>query len=238
MLPISDGTVFEQLKRLVDSEGDDLAGPDWLGMLAAIGIVRGQPFAPDAQAREILDQAAKTAYKMSRVIGFEQVVGGISYKVYPDRHWANPMADGMPAKPYGELNLSWMNMAGGYRALGSRINFFTNYYSVSPGMVSYTPGRGANYMMGFTDSEGAPLSGGKSYRVNLPPKIPARIFWSMTLYDAENSSGLANGQPFPSLGSREKPAQNADGSTDLLVRSHPKANKAIGSRPCRGKTIS
>ena len=96
---------------------------------------------------------------MSRVIGFEQVVGGLSYKVYPDRHWANPMADGTPAKPYGDLNLSWMNTAGGYRALDSRINFFTNYYSISPGMVSYTPGRGANYMIGFTDSEGAPLFG-------------------------------------------------------------------------------
>ena len=76
MLPISDGSVFDQLKRLVDSEGDNLAGPDWLGMLAAIGIVKGQPFTPDAHTREILDRAAKTAYKMSRVIGFEEAVGG------------------------------------------------------------------------------------------------------------------------------------------------------------------
>src|SRR5258708_26338069 len=139
MLPISDGTVFEHLKRLVDSEGDDLAGPDWLGMLAAIGIVKDRPFAPDTHAKEILDQAAKAAYRMSRVIGFEQVVGGLSLKVYPDRHWANPIADGTPAKPYGHLNLSWMNTAGGYRALHSPINFFTDYYSITPLMVSYTP---------------------------------------------------------------------------------------------------
>jgi hypothetical protein len=50
MLPISDGSAFDQLKLLVDKEGDDLAGPDWLGMLAAIGIVKGQPFSPDAHA--------------------------------------------------------------------------------------------------------------------------------------------------------------------------------------------
>jgi len=55
---------------------------------------------------------------------------------------------------------------------------------------------GANYMICFLDSEGAPLSGDKNYRVNLPPNIPAKIFWSVTLYDAENSSGLANGQPY------------------------------------------
>ena len=189
------------------------------------GSRKDRPFAPDARAREIFDRAAKAAYKMSRVIGFEQVVGGISYRVYPDRRWANPMADGTPAKPYGDLTLSWMNTVGGYRALDLRINFFTNYYSVSPGMVSYTPGRGANYIMGFTDSQGAPLSGGSSYRLSLPPNIPARIFWSVTLYDAANSSGLANGRPFPSLGSRDKPVQNADGSTDLYLGPNPPAGK-------------
>ena len=58
-----------------------------------------------------------------------------------------------------------------------------------------------------------PLSGGASYRLRLPPNIPAANFWSVTLYEAENASGLANGQPFPSLGSRDKPTQNPDGST-------------------------
>jgi hypothetical protein len=215
MLPISDGSVFDQLKRLVDSEGDNLAGPDWLGMLAAIGIVKGQPFTPDAHAREILDRAAKTAYKMSRVIGFEQVVDGLSMKIYPDRQWLNPLPDGTPADPAGALNLAWVNTAGGFLALDRRIWMFTDYYSASPGMISQIPGKGAKYIIAFSDSAGAPLSGDASYKINLPPNVPAANFWSVTVYDAENASGLANGQPFPSLGSRDKPAQNADGSTDL-----------------------
>src|SRR5271169_349902 len=72
-------------------------------------------------------------------------------------------------------------------------------------------------MIGFTDSAGTPLSGGSNYRVRLPANIPAAIFWSVTLYEAENASGLANGQPFPSLGSLDKPAANADGSTDVYL---------------------
>ena len=88
------------------------------------------------------------------------MVGGLSYLVYPDRHWVNPFADGTPAEPSGALNLSWINTAGNYLALDARTNFFTNYYSISPGMLSYTPSKGTNYMMGFTDSDGAPLSGG------------------------------------------------------------------------------
>ena len=84
-------------------------------------------------------------------------------------------------------------------------------------MLSQTPGKGAMYMVAFTDSDGTPLSGGSDYRLILPANIPAANFWSLTLYEAENASGLVNGQPFPSLGSRDKPAQNADGSTDLYL---------------------
>src|SRR5499426_616241 len=90
MLPISDGSAFDQLKLLVDSEGKNLADPDWLGMLASIGIAKGQPYTPDAATRTILDRAAKTAYKTSRVIGFEETVGDRSLRIYPDRHWVNP----------------------------------------------------------------------------------------------------------------------------------------------------
>jgi hypothetical protein len=223
MLPCSDGSVLNQLKQLVDSEGANLADADWLGMLAAIGIVKGQPFKPDAHTRVILDRAAKTAYKMSRVIGFQETVSGRSFKVYPDRRWINPMADTTPDNPSGALDLSGRRIPGGYLDLDARIWFFTNYYSISPGMISQIPGKGAKYMIAFSDSRGTPLSGDSNYRLNLPPNIPVANLWSVTLYEAKNGSGLANGQPFPSLGSRDQPMQNADGSTDLYLG--PKAPK-------------
>ena len=40
MLPASDGSAFDQLKQLVDSEGANLADPDALGMLARMGKLR------------------------------------------------------------------------------------------------------------------------------------------------------------------------------------------------------
>ena len=225
MLPVSDGSAFDQLKRLVDDEGTNLADSDSLGLLASIGIIKGQPFNPDAHTREILDRAAKTGYKMSRVIGFEPNVSGRSLLVYPDRHWVNPIADGTPENPDGPFNLGWTRKDGGYLDLDTRIWFFTDYYSISPGMVSQIPGKGAKYMIGFTDSDGTPLAGENNYRLHLPPKIPAANFWSLTLYEAENASGYANDQPFPSLGLRDKPAQNADGSTDLYLGPEAPAGK-------------
>ena len=95
------------------------------------------------------------------------------------------------------MNLAWINTAGEYLALDARVNFFTNYYLFSTGMLSITPGKGANYLMAFTDSEDAPLSGGNNYRLRLPGHHPGCHLLAVTLYDAANSSGLANGQPFP-----------------------------------------
>jgi hypothetical protein len=182
-----------------------------MGMLAAIGIERGKAWKPDARTREILGRAAATAYAMSRVLGTAEELGGVSYRVFPDRHWVNPFASGNP------FDLTWTRQPAGHRALDTRINYFTNYYSVSPGMVSQVPGAGANYMIANHDSKGALLSGGKSYTLRLPPNVPAKNFWSVTLYDAANSSLLDNGQPFPSMGTQFRPAANSDGSFDVYL---------------------
>ena len=135
------------------------------------------------------------------------------------------MPDITPANPKPSMDLAWRNLAGGYLDLDARIWFFSNYYSVSPGMVSQVPGKGAMYMIAFSDSEGQALSGGSNYRLELPRDIPAGNFWSVTLYEAANGSGLANGQAFPSLGSRDKPVANSDGSTHLFLGPQAPAGK-------------
>ena len=163
MLPISDASAFDQLKLLLDKEGANLADPGRLGDLATIGIVKGQPFTPDAHIRKILDQAAKTGYAMSRVQLFQNIVGGVSYLIWPDRQWTNPVANQTPAKPSAAVNeWPWLNSAG-ILATDSRINYFTGYYAVSLGMASQIPGKGANYWMAFFDSEGKPFVGASNY---------------------------------------------------------------------------
>ena len=53
--------------------------------------------------------------------------------------------------------------------------------------------------------------------------MPAKLFWSLTAYDATTAAGLNNGQEYPSIGSRDNPVQNEDGSTTLYFA--PKAPK-------------
>lgn len=237
MLPRNSFEAFTQLKQIVDEEGDNLAGPDWLGMLAGIGIAADQPFSPDERSRELLDAAAKTGYKTSRVIGFQPGVGKADFHVYKDRKWLNPVNNLSSRWPNAPLDLTWEAKQGGYRHLDARAWFFTDYYSISPGMVSMTPGKGAFYMIAFEDADGDQLTGDQSYKVNLPANIPAELFWSVTLYEAENASGLDNGQPFPSLGKLNKPVKNADGSIDLYIG--PKAPEGkeknwLATAPGRG----
>ena len=237
MLPRTDATAFDQLKYLVDTEGSNLAGPDWLGMLAGLGIVQDKPFTPGERLRTLLGQAAKTGYNTSRVLGLQEVSGELDYHVYKDRQWANPVNNlgcHYPT-PYNDLN--FISTKNGYRDLNARAWFFTDYYSISPGMASMTPGKGAFYMMAFRDRRGEPLVGDSSYVLRLPPNIPAELFWSVTLYEAENASGLANGQPFPSLGKLNHPATDADGSTTLHISPKPpngKESNWLATAPGRG----
>jgi hypothetical protein len=226
MLPRTDATAFEQLQRLLDSDVDAVADPDWRGMLASIGIVKGKPFQPNAKQRSILDAAAKSAYNMSRVLGFEDELGGVTYRLYPDRQWVNPFASGRGTDPNNyPFDVRFAFNDGGRTAIDQRANFFTNYYSLTPGMAYPSPGMGAFYPITHKDKDGVYLTGNHNYSLHLPPNPPAKLFWSVTVYDAANSSGLQNGQPFPSLGSRDQPVINTDGSVDLYFGDQAPAGK-------------
>ena len=73
--------------------------------------------------------------------------------------------------------------------------------------------------MGFLDSNGNPYDGAKTYKVTLPKNIPARAFWSFTVYDNQSRSMLDTPQRYPRAGSQSYPSPaaepNADGSTTI-----------------------
>ncbi len=216
MLFPPDGSYFQMLSRFIDSEVVETANLDWRGMLAGIGIFKGQPFAPDEHNKAILDAAAQTAFKMSKVAAFNNILTKPAAHIYQDRQWVTPLLGGYSPSGFEEsIEFLWRD--GSFRDLDSRISYFTNYYAISPGMISKVPGKGAAYLIGFKDSAGQLYSGNKSYKLHLPAPIPAANFWSLTLYDALTASGLDNGQSFPSLNSHDHPAANADGSVDLYV---------------------
>jgi hypothetical protein len=66
------------------------------------------------------------------------------------------------------------------------------------------------------DINGMPLEGGKSYKLHLPPRIPARNFWSVIVYDNQTRLMISTEQLWPSVFSSCKGLEvNEDSSVDV-----------------------
>ena len=90
--------------------------------------------------------------------------------------------------------------------------------ALSPSISRTSPGKDkeSNWLPAFTDSEGKPLDGSKTYKMHLPPNIPAKNFWSFVVYDNQTRSMLQTDQQFPSIGSQKKGIViNPDTSVDI-----------------------
>lgn len=81
------------------------------------------------------------------------------------------------------------------------------------------------YVAGGHDSSGAALAGEKTYRLHVPPNVPAKQYWAVTVYDLETAC-LIRGMPSPGLDSYNKEMQrNTDGSVDIYFGPKAPAGK-------------
>ncbi len=93
---------------------------------------------------------------------------------------------------------------------------------ITPAMAIQKAGAGSAYAAASVDSQKQPFDGCKTYRLHLPPNIPAKTFWSLVLYDIQTRSMLQTDQQFPSIGSQKKGVViNPDTSVDVYFA--PKA---------------
>jgi hypothetical protein len=202
-VPRNDFSFFEDIDNLVQAEPADALDPELTGQLAAIGIVKGKPFNPDARMKRILTDAATVGSATARAILFKP--RDPAAYLYPDSGWFNPLMGG------GHLF-----MRSGARLLDARTAFHYGFSVVTPSMLAHAPGAGQQYAVAAVDSGGEWLDGGKLYRLQLPANVPAKESWSVTLYDPQTRSLLQTEELQPVIGSRnEKLKPNADGSVDL-----------------------
>jgi hypothetical protein len=199
MLYPHDFSAFEMIDRYIQHEYVDPADFEFRGMAKALGIEKGKPFKPDARTRKILEQAAQTAWRMG------QVENKLLPKYYPDRQWLQPL----PVDSVHEFTYET------YNDIGWRTAMFTLGYSNSPAMFMNMVDMGAKYPFTTLDADSDVFDGSKNYKLRLPPNIPAKLFWSVTLYDPMTGAGIDNGQPFASLNQMDKPVTNSDGWVDI-----------------------
>jgi hypothetical protein len=69
-IPPNDFSFFEMINELVQLEPANSTSPELLGQLAAIGIVKGKPFNPDARMKKILTDAAAVGNAAGRIFNW------------------------------------------------------------------------------------------------------------------------------------------------------------------------
>lgn len=208
-----DGEAFRWLHEIISHEPVAFVNKELLGRLASLGIEKGKPFNPDALMQHIFEQAAKLAVAMARTNTFDSRDPDV--KEYSDRQWETVFIGGS-----SEFEKN------GYRNLDARSLFHYGAIVITPAMAAPMPeGVGSKYLFGYKDAEGQYLDGSKDYVLHIPPNVPVKDFWSVTIYDPATRSQLQTDQQFPMIGSQELPGKNPDGSIDIYFGPKPPNGK-------------
>ena len=214
-IPATDISYFEQIAQIVAEEPIDAIDPETRGLLGAIGIRKDQPFAPDARMKAILADATAVGNATARTLRFSTRDQDAYY--YPNSAWKMLFVGGDPGfSPDGVL------------LLDSRAAFFYCGWGITPAMARKMVGMGSQYAIAEHDAAGQYLDGGNTYRLHLPPDIPAKDFWSVIIYDPQTRSLLQTDQEFPSINSQKADLMvNPDGSVDIIFGPEPPSGKKV-----------
>lgn len=221
-----DYTFYEEVNEVIQREPGHGQSPEILGQLASIGIKKGQDFNPDERMKKILTEAADVAAVTVRALA-AQPREDIFY-FYPGKGvWVTPFVG-------GSYEFIDENNA---RYLDGRAFFHFYATGITPAMTAAPVGKGSTYAIAYLDGTGAPLDGAKTYKVNVPPKVPGTSFWSFTLYDNQTRSMLQTDQQFPGIDSMMSDLkQNEDGSYDVFFGPNaPDGNAANWLQTVPGK---
>ena len=202
----SDFSYFEALDQVIQGEPIDAISPEVRGSIAAIGVEKGKPFAPDARMKKLLTEAATLGDATSRAITYHPRIDGV--KIYPD----DPKSVWSTA--FANHNTSFE--ADGTMGLDARVLYYFNAGGVTPAMATSHAGEGSDYALAVLDSNMQAFDGSKTYKLHLPKDVPVNDFWAVTIYDTQTRSQLQTSQSFPTVGSQSKGMiQNEDGSYDV-----------------------
>jgi hypothetical protein len=192
---------WQCLDEVIQREPIDERDRFFHAMLKPLGIEKGKLFKPDARQTKILTEAALVGEAMARANTFERRFTGVMYR--PDSQWHYALAlDADHPDVFWDL-------------LDERAAWFYEAVGASADMSPKHPGPSSAYLGAYTDRSGDWLDGANSYKLHVPPNPPAKLFWSVTLYDVDTRSLIVNEQKIADRSSRMDLKKNADGSVDI-----------------------
>jgi hypothetical protein len=203
-----DESFYASLAQMINEEPVLPQDRAMMGLLLPLGIEKGKEFKPAATTQSALAQSADAvhAWLMNGLLTFNTAF-------WPDSSWS------FPAGPVGaETAFSF-----------ERSNYLDVDARALVYFLAYAPpkklGAATFYLGTYKDANGDLLRGEESYKLHVPPNVPAQQFWALTLYDRETCAFIRD-MPRAGLDSFDQKMQrNADGSVDIYIGPRPPAGK-------------
>jgi hypothetical protein len=205
--PKLDETIYAELNEIVQEEVVDETDLAMMGLLNSIGIRKGMPFKPDAKLKKIY--AAASADALQYMI--DQYHKVLNPPFYKGKKWSTLMPPGVIETGF---TYEFANHHD-YHARGC------SYYAIISSVKNY--GTATFYLDLAEDKQGNWLDGGKYYKLNVPPDVPAKDFWSVVVYDLESAAWIRDMPKVGIASSTKGVVTNKDGSVDVYFG--PKAAK-------------
>lgn len=199
---------FRYFEYLAEGLSDAVIEPQdklMYAMLEPLGIEPGEPFNPDARQRGILARAADTGAAMVANLAFANRFE--QSRVWSDRMWERSILTTTPVNETPQRLELDERAQGWYQLVGN---------GVFPYVAELEPGKGQWYASTFRDDSGEFLHGENAYKLTLESDPPAKLFWSITIYDNRTRSMIDTDQHLAGLSTYSNLKKNADGSTDLF----------------------
>jgi hypothetical protein len=192
---------WERLDDVIQREPIATRDIFYHAMLRPLGIEKGKAFKPDARQKKILTEAALVGEAMAKANSADRRFNDVKYR--PGAHWDF------------SLQLDCDNPENYWDLLDERASWFYEAVGAGANMAPKRPGPSSAYLGTYKDKEGQWLDGGNSYRLHVPANAPVKLFWSVTLYDADTRALILNDSKIADRSSRMDLKRNDDGSLDI-----------------------
>jgi hypothetical protein len=202
---------WERLSAIINQEPVQEHDRMFMAMLKPLGIEKGKPFTPDDRQKKILTDASLVGEAMAKANAFSKRFESAHYLDGSHWHFATVAFPDQRAKYYDQLD--------------ERAAWFYEAVTNDPRMQTSTPGVGQVYLGAYKDAEGNWFDGGKDYRLHVPAEVPAKAFWSITVYNVGTRTLIDNGQGIADRSSRMNLDYNEDGSVDIYIGPNPPKGK-------------
>ena len=204
-----DISFFAGLHRIVQSEPWLDRDRVMIDQLKSLGIEKGKPFAPAAEAREALAAGVREAHAVLAAryeAGLPQFFEGTNW-TYPAPSELVEAAATDFAKP-DSYPVDARGLAYHYAYIGIK-----------------RLGQGQFYLLSIKDKDGDGYNGAQAYRLTVPPNAPVEQYWSVTAYDRETHALIRNVNRASRASNNAELQKNADGSVDIYFGPKPPAGK-------------